>query len=201
VAASRRTPGRSTEPAGSRAGTRSELRVGFVPGVTPDRWARAWAERMPRSTLQLVPLPDDDPVALLRAGRLDMALVRLPVDRDGLHVIPLYDEQPVVVVSREHPVSTYDRIDLADLSEENLLQDPDVPVPRALEVVAADAGIVIVPMSLARLHHRKDVVSVPVDGVPTTTVALAWLRETDDDWVQTFIGVVRGRTVNSSRGR
>jgi DNA-binding transcriptional LysR family regulator len=197
VAASRRTPARSTEPAGGR----SPLRVGFVPGVTPDKWARAWADRMPRSALELVPLAEADPVALLRAGELDMALVRLPVDRDGLHLIPLYEEQPVVVVSREHPVSTYDRIDVGELSEENLLQDPDVPVPRALEVVAADAGIVIVPMSLARLHHRKDVVSVPVDGVPTSTVALAWLRETDDESVQTFIGVVRGRTVNSSRGR
>src|SRR4051794_15020616 len=156
---------------------------------------------MPRSSLELVPVAEQDPVALLRSGQLDMALLRLPVDREGLHLIPLYDEQPVVVVSREHPVSAYDRIDVADLSEENLLRDPDVPLPRALEVVAADAGIVIVPMSLARLHHRKDVVSVPVDGVPTSTVGLAWLRETDDDRVQTFIGVVRGRTVNSSRGR
>jgi DNA-binding transcriptional LysR family regulator len=197
VAESRRTPARSTEPAAGR----SLLRVGFVPGVTPDKWARAWAERMPRSSLELVPLAEQDPVALLRAGQVDMALVRLPVDRDGLHLIPLYDEQPVVVVSREHPASAYDRIDVSELSDENLLHDPDVPLPRALEVVAADAGIVIVPMSLARLHHRKDVVSVPVDGVPTSTVGLAWLRETDDDWVQTFIGVVRGRTVNSSRGR
>jgi DNA-binding transcriptional LysR family regulator len=197
VAASRRTPDRSTEPAGGR----SLLRVGFVAGVTPDKWARAWADRMPRSSLELVPVAEQDPVALLRSGQLDMALLRLPVDRDGLHLIPLYEEQPVVVVSREHPVSAYDRIDVAELSEENLLQDADVPLPRALEVVAADAGIVIVPMSLARLHHRKDLVSVPVDGVPTSTVALAWLRETDDEWVQTFIGVVRGRTVNSSRGR
>ena len=38
----------------------------------------------------------------------------------------------------------------------------------SVESVAADAGIVIVPMSVARLHHRKDVVAVPVSGVPTT---------------------------------
>ena len=54
-----------------------------------------------------------------------MCLVRLPVDRDGLHLIPLYDEQPVVVVSREHPVAAYDEIDVADLADEHLLQDPD----------------------------------------------------------------------------
>ena len=54
-------------------------------------------------------------------------------------------------------------------------------------------------MSVARLHHRKDVVAVPVTGVPTTKVGLAWLRDTDDDRVETFVGVVRGRTANTSR--
>jgi DNA-binding transcriptional LysR family regulator len=199
------------------------FRVGFVAGVMPDKWARAWADRMPRTPLVLVPLLDQDGVAMLRAGDLQMCLVRLPVDREGLHLIPLYEEQPVVVVSKENPVAAYDEIDVADLSGEHLLQDPDTvpawrdiatevadgtrfPVPpmslrQAVESVAADAGIVIVPMSLARLHHRRDVVGVPVTGVPTSTVGLAWLREADDARIETFIGVVRGRTVNSSRGR
>ena len=197
------------------------LRVGFVPGVTPDKWARLWAERMPRRSLELVPLGDRDGVALVRSGELAMCFVRLPVDRDGLHLIPLYDEQPVVMVAKEHPVAAFDEIDVTDLADEHLLQDPDTvpkwrdvatevrngtryPVPEmslreAVESVAADAGIVVVPMSLARLHHRKDVVHVPVTGVPTTKVGLTWLVDNDDDRVQTFIGVVRGRSANSSR--
>jgi len=197
------------------------FRVGFVPGVTPDKWARVWAERMPRRPLDLVPLGDRDGSALLRSGDLQMCFLRLPVDREGLHLIPLYDEQPVVVVGHEHPVAAYDEIDVADLAGEHLLQDPDDvpawrdvaaevadgtrhPVPPmdlrlAVESVAADAGILIVPMSLARLHHRKDVTHVPVRGVPTTTVGLAWRRDADDDRVETFVGVVRGRTANSSR--
>jgi DNA-binding transcriptional LysR family regulator len=71
----------------------------------------------------------------------------------------------------------------------------------AVASVAAGAGIVIVPMSLARLHHRKDVVHVRVSGVPTTPVGLAWRRDDDDERIETFIGVVRGRTANSTRGR
>jgi DNA-binding transcriptional LysR family regulator len=140
-------------------------------------------------------------------------------------VIPLYDEQPVVVVSREHPVSAYPEIDVADLSEEHLLQDPDEvpawrdlatevrdgtrhPVPpmtlvQAVETVAAGTGILIVPMSLARLHHRKDVIPVPVTGVGATSVGLAWPRGDGsaevDDRVDLFIGVVRGRTANTTR--
>ncbi len=198
------------------------FRVGFVAGVTPDKWSRVWAERMPRRPLVLVPLADRDGLALLRGGDLQMCFVRLPVDREGLHVIPLYDEQPVVVVARENPVAAYDEIDVADLADEHLLQDPDevppwrdvatevadgtrYPVPadltlrQAVESAAADAGIVIVPMSLARLHHRKDVAVVPVTGVPTSSVGLAWRQDVEDDRVETFIGVVRGRTARSSR--
>ena len=200
------------------------FRVGFVAGVMPDKWARIWSERMPRRPLELVPLPPGtDPIPLVRSGDLHMCLVRLPVDRDGLHLIPLYDEQPVVVVAKEHPVAAYDEIDVADLADEHLLQDPDVvpqwrdiatevadgsryPVPemslrQAVESVAADAGIVVVPMSVARLHHRKDVVAVPVTGVPTTKVGLTWPQDADDDRVETFIGIVRGRSANSTRGR
>jgi DNA-binding transcriptional LysR family regulator len=72
---------------------------------------------------------------------------------------------------------------------------------QAVESVAAEAGIVIVPMSVARLHSRKDVVHVPVTGVPATTVGLAWPQDADDERVEAFIGVVRGRRANSSRGR
>jgi DNA-binding transcriptional LysR family regulator len=176
---------------------------------------------MPRRSLDLLPLGDRDGVALVRSGELAMCFVRLPVDRDGLHLIPLYDEQPVVMVAKEHPVAAFDEIDVTDLADEHLLQDPDTvpewrdvatevrvgtryPVPQmslreAVESVAADAGIVVVPMSLARLHHRKDVVHVPVTGVPTTKVGLTWLVDNDDERVQTFIGVVRGRSAHSSR--
>ena len=183
---------------------RTRLRVGFASGVTPDRWGRTWDRRHPHDRLDLVPLADRDGVLLLRARELDLCFVRLPVDRDGLHVIPLYDEQPVVLASREHPVSTYDEVDVADLADEVLLLGPGDALTRealraALDRVAADAGVMVVPMSLARLHHRRDVAAVPVTGVPTSGVGLAWLRDGDDERIDDFIGVVRGRTENSSR--
>ncbi|MGN6577502.1 MAG: LysR family substrate-binding domain-containing protein [Nocardioides sp.] len=204
----------SPDPAGP-------LRVTFVTGVVPDKWARRWDERS-TVPLVLVPKEQDEQVGALRRGEADMALVRLPVDRTGLHLIPLYTERPVVVVSAEHPVAAYDEIAVSDLAGEHLLQDPDdvpawrdvaaevrdgsrYPVPpmsvrQMLESVAADAGVVVLPMSVARVHHRKDVVAVPVTGVDETQVALVWPQDADDPRLETFIGVVRGRTVRSSRG-
>lgn len=187
------------------------LRVGFVTGATPDKWARIWRERH-REGLSLLPL--EEPLTALRAGELDMALVRLPVDREGLHVIRLYDEQPVAVVSREHYLSLATSVTLEELAEEQLVAPhPSGWAPRvdqlawpamsdkdAIETVAAGTGIVIVPMSVARLFHRKDVVAVPVDGLEPTTIALAWPKDRDDERTQAFVGIVRGRSANSSRG-
>jgi len=189
------------------------LRLGFVTGATPDKWARTWRERR-REVLELVPVPEDEQETGIRDGSLDMCLVRLPVDRDGLHCIPLYDELPVVVSSREHFVAAADgEVELADLADEQLviphrsgwtptaeqLDWPPTDERTAVETVAAGTGIALMPMSVARLHHRKDVVHRVVTDLDPTTVGLAWRTDHDTEQVQAFIGIVRGRTVNSSR--
>lgn len=189
------------------------FRVGFVTGATPDKWAGVWRERYPREPLELVPVTEEQQEHALRAGLVDVALVRLPVDRDGLHAIPLYDEVPVVVASREHFVAAADDVRLDDLVDEQLVRPhasgwtptaeqlawPPMSEREAVETVAAGTGVVILPMSVARLLGRKDVVHRPVVDLAPTTIALAWLVERDDERAQRFVGVVRGRTSRSSR--
>ncbi|WP_370289493.1 LysR substrate-binding domain-containing protein [Nocardioides sp.] len=198
-----------------------ELRVGFVPGVTPDKWVRAWREKNPRIALRVVPLDElegDAQRAALDAGELDMVLLRLPVDLDrptALHCVRLYEERPVAVAGREHWLAAADADELVDPSdlreEQHVLPHPGVDpsveqlafptmtVADAVEVAASGTGIVVLPMSLARLHHRRDVVHRPVD-LPGTTIGLVWRREDDGPVHQDFVGVVRGRRVGSSRG-
>ncbi len=189
------------------------FRIGFVTGATPDKWAGVWRERYPQEPLELVPLSESEQEPALRDGGVDMALVRLPVERDGLHAIPLYDEVPVVVASRDHLVAAADEVTLADLADEQLvlphrsgwrphapqLDWPTMTEREAVETVAAGTGVAILPMSVARLYHRKDVVHRPVTDLAPTTVALAWLVERDDERAQRFVGVVRGRSARSSR--
>ena len=191
------------------------FRVGFVTGATPDKWARTWRERR-RDGLELVPVAESEQETGVRAGTLDMVLARLPVDRDGLHCIPLYEEQAVVVAGREHVVAATDddeEVALADLADEQLVRPhasgwtpdaeqlawPAMTETEAVETVAAGTGIVLVPLSVARLNARKDVVRRAVSDLPPTTVGLVWRIEHDDERVQAFIGIVRGRTVNSTR--
>ena len=172
--------------------------VGFVTGATPDKWARVWAERS-RERLDLVPVEEAAQLDGVRDGSHDMALVRLPVDREGLHLIPLYEEQPVVVVGIEHVATVVDEAGLADLADDELIDWRTFGLKDAVSLAANGAGVVQVPMSVARLHARKDVTFRPVSDLPTTTVGLAWLASNDDPRVQTFIGIVRGRSANSSR--
>lgn len=197
------------------------MRVTFVTGVMPDTWSDRWRRRE-AAPLLLVPVDEEHQLDELRAGTAAMALVRLPVELDGLHRIPLYTEDMVAVVSREHPAAAYDALEVAELADEHLLQDPDevpewrdvarevrdgtrYPVPpmtltQLFASVAADAGIAVVPRSVARLHHRRDVVAVPVPDLPGRQVGLVWPVHADDPLLERFIGVVRGRTERSSRG-
>jgi DNA-binding transcriptional LysR family regulator len=172
--------------------------VGFVTGATPDKWARTWRERS-RERLELVPVTQEEQLDGLRDGTLSMALVRLPVEREGLHLIPLYEELPVAVMSIDNTLTLLDEVTREELAGEH--QDwGDLPLGDVVATVAAGTGVLVVPMSVARLHHRKDLTYRPVSDLAPTTVGLAWRVDDEDDRVQTFIGIVRGRSARSSRG-
>ncbi|MQY18557.1 LysR family substrate-binding domain-containing protein [Nocardia macrotermitis] len=178
------------------------LRIGYVPGVTVAKWARIWAERFTEDSLAVVGIPQAQQEDALREGRVDMCFVRLPIDREGLHAIPLYQELPVVVVPKEHPIALFEEVASIDLADERM-QDADDPdaLSGTVELVAAVGGAAIMPHSLARLHHRKDLVYRTVTDLPPTEIALAWPVDLEKPAIEDFIGVVRGRTARSTRGQ
>ncbi|GAB3798812.1 LysR substrate-binding domain-containing protein [Humibacter antri] len=183
------------------------FRLAYVRGVTPAKWARIWKERMRRIPIELTRIDEPEQVPVLRDARADMALVRLPIDRDGLHAIPLYEERPVVVVPQDHAIAAADVVTLAEVTELGAPVHPfDAAVEETLALVAAGVGSVVLPQSVARLHARRDLVSRGVTDADPTRIALAWLSEPrpprseeQQRRIDTFVGIVRGRTANSSR--
>ena len=158
---------------------------------------------------------------------------RAPASTDGekYHSIRLYEELPVVILPVDHVLTVLDEVPVEELAEEFLLQPAsDIPayeevsrtwresagriVPEGLtdketiELVAAGVGLYIVPMSIARFYHRKDLTYRPVAGLDTYPVHLVWPRapkgeprsEELEALLQDFIGIVRGRTATSDRG-
>lgn len=183
---------------------------------------------MPDVALTSQPVLESTQLDAVRAGNADMAFVRLPVDMSGLNVIPLYTELSVVVAPKDHPIAAFEEIAVEELADEYLLADPDdfpawrdisteiqagtrKPLPplasveEALDLVEAGLGILILPMSVARHFSRKALRARVVTGVPESGIGLAWLHSDSplpdgfDAVLEEFIGVVRGRSANSSR--
>jgi sulfur transfer complex TusBCD TusB component (DsrH family) len=179
--------------------------------------------------LTLVQVAAGDAAAALARGDVDAAVARLPVDKTHLSAIALYEELPVVVFARDDVLAASqddETLAVADLGGHIVYLPADDVLARgggalpALDVhserprttkeaiawvasagVGAAGAVTIVPMSLARLHHRKDVTYRVLDGGPVSAVGLVWVSDRTTDLVEQLIGIVRGRTVNSSRGK
>ncbi len=170
--------------------------MGKVPGVTVTKWRGVWAERFGRVPLEIVDVEVADQRRVLVDGEVDMCFVRLPLDDEGLHTIRLYEELPVAWVSKDHAVSAADEIVLADLADDDVLVDV---TPHAIDMVSIGEAVLHVPMSVARSQSRRDLVYRTITDAPSTTVALCWRKDNPNELVEEFIGIVRGRTANSSR--
>ena len=190
--------------------------------------AEAPAEATEHAPVPVVEVPEN-PFAHMSIVRPD----REPASTDGekYHSIRLYEELPVVILPVDHVLTVLDEVPVEELAEEFLLQPAsDIPayeevsrawresagriVPEGLtdketiELVAAGVGLYIVPMSIARFYHRKDLTYRPVAGLDLYPVHLVWPRapkgeprsEELEALLQDFIGIVRGRTATSDRG-
>ena len=210
--------------------------AGFVPESAADEGtavSEAPAEATEHAPIECAPIAlkdvPENPFAHMSIVRPD----REPASTNSekYHSIRLYEELPVVILPVDHVLTVLDEVPVEELAEEFLLQPAsDIPayeevsrawresagriVPEGLsdketiELVAAGVGLYIVPMSIARFYHRKDLTYRPVAGLDTYPVHLVWPRapkgeprsEELEALLQDFIGIVRGRTAASDRG-
>jgi DNA-binding transcriptional LysR family regulator len=103
---------------------RGRLSVGATPSITtailPDALARFHAA-YPGIGLRIHEAGSGDLVRELDEGRLDLALVILPVTHRSLDTVPLLREELVVAVGAGHPLADRRRIALADLRDTPLV--------------------------------------------------------------------------------
>ncbi|MET8259731.1 LysR substrate-binding domain-containing protein [Micromonospora sp. NPDC005205] len=191
---------------------RPTFTIAFMPGLLVTAEARAIGQRHPDLAVNVVRTSWDDQADIVREGRADVGYVRLPVDQRGLCLRPLFTEPRVVVLPTDHRLAGKESVDLAELIEERLLQDPDAvpewrdlpnrptdpdPRPRPelnsveekLEHVAAYAGMVILPLSTATFYTRPDVSHVPVADLGPNQVCLAWAEDNRSPLVQEFVEI------------
>jgi len=186
--------------------------VGFMPGITVTGAVRDFTARHPELDVRVVRTSWDTQVRAVHEGILDVSFVRLPVDRRGLTLRPVFCEPRVAVLPAHHRLAGKQSIGIADLAAERLLQDPDaVPewrdlpdrisdeeagprpafgsVEEKLEHVATSGGVLVLPLSTAAYYTHTDVAHVSIDDIGPNEVCLAWSADRGSPLMPEFADV------------
>src|ERR1039458_656497 len=107
-----------------RRGVGGNLSVGCIPTLTPYFLAPRlsdFARRFPDVELRLMEETTPKLVELLQAGKLDLAVVGLPVNSPEMLCSELFREPILVVVGMGHRLAAQDQVKIADLRGERML--------------------------------------------------------------------------------
>jgi DNA-binding transcriptional LysR family regulator len=189
--------------------------VGFMPGLIVTAVVRALGSAHPDLTIDVVRTSWDDQVEVLHDGRVDVSFVRLPIDQTGLELVPLFSEPRLVALAAEHRLAAREKVSIAELADEHLLQDPAAvpewkaiaselqgatsrrPIPKIrtveekLEYVATGEGIAILPQSTTTFYRRSDVACVPIEDIGYNQVSLAWQAARRSRLINEFADLAR----------
>ncbi|WP_017587401.1 LysR family transcriptional regulator [Nocardiopsis ganjiahuensis] len=184
--------------------TRGRMRIGFQ-GAVYEPLARAitaFRSDDPGSEVDIVEIPLADPFGLLREGRVDAAVVLLPVREPDLVLGLTFSRQPqVLALPTAHPLAGREELGAEELTRVRLVpltgQAPSywrrVHSPRvtpkgksipqegragtlqeALSLVASGRGAMLVCGATAEYNRRPDITYVPVRGMPESALGLVW---------------------------
>ena len=198
---------------------RTQLTIGFMPGVLVAGVVNRLRERSPELAVEVIRTDWDDQIDVVTDGRADASFVRLPVTPSHLTVLPLYSEPRLVALARSNPLTRQHVVSLADITELDLLQPPEFhpqwrdavlatrpdalseetrqalpivhTVEEKLEHVAADRGMILVPESAAMFYQRPDVVYRHVDGLDPVVTGLAFDPSRQSPQVRSLVELVR----------
>ena len=202
-------------------GDLGELVLGFVSSaaysVLP-MILRGFSAAVPDVRLELHELTTDQQIQWLHESRLDIGLVRLPVDDDAFYLHPIHSEPLVVALPECHPLAAQSQVSLQRLSTERFILFPRpfatglydqiislcqqagfspkivqeaIQMQTIVSLVAADIGIAIVPSSLQNLQRTGVVYREFVESTPTVAIALLCCKADTSPTVQRFVDIVQ----------
>ncbi|EPH41895.1 LysR family transcriptional regulator [Streptomyces aurantiacus] len=201
----------------SARGVAGRIRIGFQ-GTADARLMAAitaFQQGHPGCVAEIAEVPFADPFGAVRRGEVDAAIVLLPVAEPDLVLGPLFSrQQQTVAVSVRHPFASRASLAAAELTGTPLIAatapapaywreahaPSTVPAPavrtlqEGLTLVAADRGAMLLCRPTAEYHGRRDVVFVPVEGLPDSVLGMVWHRDGETERVRAFARAVTGAT-------
>ena len=164
---------------GQVAGT---IRCGSI-GTTA-RWLMpqllpVFGERHPAVGVQIVEATTLSLIDQIAEGRLELAILNLPVDDNELHSVELFAEDLFVVVNSSHPLSGRMSISITDLADQDLLLPPPGTALRIdMDEAAARAGVRL--RGIAEIDGGRLLTSLAMEGfgvaVTPATAVPGWLK-------------------------
>ncbi len=196
------------------------LRVGFQGTADDRLLAAvaAFQDAYPGSGVEITEIPLSDPFGAVHRGEVDAAVVLLPVQEDDLVLGPVFSRQPQrLAISTRHPLATRTSVSAEDLTAVPLISAAEpadeywrrahaptvtpggrsIPIGPAVTtlqegvwLIAANHGGMLLCRPTAEYHRRRDVVDVPVTGLPETALGLVWHRDHENARVRAFSDAV-----------
>ncbi len=173
-----------------------QLNVGYVSrGLMVTPVVLEMRRRYPDAEIQALHVEYGHVREALLEHRVDIALARMPMTTEGLHVTVLYDEPRMVLMNVQHRLAGRKSLTLEDIADEPMPElagsewnsywriDPRPDGRRApagpvitsvedkFELVASGQAISIVPA--APDYGRPDLIGVPIPEIPPGHVVLA----------------------------
>jgi len=194
---------------GHRDPLAGRLRLALLPTIGPyllPNVAARLRKQLPRLELMLYEYQTDPMLEKLHSGEIDVGILALPVQMDGLDCHELYQEPFTVAMPASHKLAQRANIKVADLAHETLLllEDGHCLRDQALDIcagsdvhekqdfratsletirqmVAAGVGITLLPELAGRgaYGNARGVVIKPfAKPVPTRTIGAVWRKST-----------------------
>jgi DNA-binding transcriptional LysR family regulator len=167
---------------------------------------RSWKAEYP--TRQLRSQRNNERVAGLLDGHVDVALVRGPVTDRAYRSIVIDNEPRMAAVPVSHRLAAAPSVSLGDLATETLIVSSttgtttldlwgetarptigaDLPtIDDWLIAIATSAGIGVTPASTATLHPHPDVRFIPISDAPSVPLVLVWPRRNPHPHTAAFV--------------
>jgi DNA-binding transcriptional LysR family regulator len=180
------------------------VRVGVI-GTTA-RWVvppllMAVTERHPKVQLVVVDATTSSLIPQLAGGRLDLAVVNLPVDDPDIATEQLFLEDPTLVTPIDHPLASEERVTLADIARYPILLEPQGTGFRdVLDEQAAAMGITLVPQ--AEIDGMRLLATLAFQGFGAALLpASAAPNWVGGDWQRVMVDGIDSRSVGLARRR
>lgn len=202
-------------------GEKGQIVIGFISSAAYNVLPvilRSFRSQVPGVRLELHEMPTTEQLDWLREGKIDVGLLRPPVEDKTLNLMTIVREPMVVAFPENHPFIEQDQIALSSLVNEDFILFPRLLSPRAYDqiislcqqagfspnvvqeamqmqtivsLVAGGIGVAIVPISLQNMQ-RTGVIYRPLEEpTPCAEVALVWRQNDISPSVQRFLDIVQ----------